>query len=180
MSPGQNTTENYDHNRWIDSIFQELKTMRSFMSEAVETAVILCKMGFSRIFNEATGFARRLTTLDFIFAGLSVLTMAGACLVLLSGTSLLGYQAFLWLKDGVWTEFPIIVVFNFFFENSWLHAWLNDPEAWHGLQTLIGWLLENVPLSLALIVPGVAGMLIIAGVTVTVLIVRFYQFRKLE
>ena len=94
------------------------------------------------------------------------------------GLGLFGYQAVLWLQDGIWTEFPLFVIFNFFFENTILHQWMVHPESWLGLQKLFSWFLESVPLSLALMIPGLSIALFMAGTIVATMLFRFIQLRN--
>ena len=137
-------------------------------------------MALHRINRETGFFIKRLTAWDFVCGGLSMLVMTAGGLLLLFGFSLIGYQTFLWLKDGVWTEFPILMVFNFIFENTWLQGWLTQPESWYGLQKVVLWTLESMPLSLALIIPGLVTVLVSGGVISTALVIRFYQFKQTE
>jgi hypothetical protein len=93
---------------------------------------------------------------------------------------LVGYQVFLWIKDGVWSEFATMEVFNFLFENTLLAQWLVNPESWLGLQKIIEWLLYNIPVSVALILPSIMVLVGMMCVTVVALIMRFYQFKSEE
>jgi len=71
-------------------------------------------------------------------------------------------------------------VFNYIFENTVVSQWLNNPESWFGLQKTIEWLLENIPLSVALIIPSITvlcGMVLISIVGLTF---RYYQFKAKE
>jgi len=106
--------------------------------------------------------------------------MAFASLFLTFGLGLVGYQVFLWIKDGVWSEFAIIEVFNFIFKNTLVAQWLDNPESWLGLQKIIEWLLYNIPVSVALIVPSIMVLVGMMCVTVLALTLRFYQFKSKE
>ncbi len=170
----------FHHSQWLDTLSHYWETAQAFFSEAWETVKILSKKGFSRAIKEVKFFISKSTLMDYICGGLSAFMGFLATLVFLSGFGLLGYQLFLWLKDGVWTEYPLFVVFNFLFENTVLHEWTQHPESWVGLQKLTTWILENTPLSLALIVPGFIGASMIAGVMVTAVMIRYYQFKKTE
>ena len=70
------------------------------------------------------------------------------------------------------------MVFNFLFENTFLQQWMTHPESWVGLQKLFSWLLESVPLSLALMVPGFSIALFMAGTLTIALLYRFYQLKN--
>jgi hypothetical protein len=57
---------------------------------------------------------------------------------------------------------------------------LSNPESWFGLQKTLEWLLENIPLSVALIIPSITvlcGMILISIVGLTF---RYYQFKGKE
>ena len=106
--------------------------------------------------------------------------MAFASLFLISGLGLVGYQVFLWIKDGVWSEFTVMVVFDFLFENTLAAQWLSNPESWFGLQKVVEWLLQNIPLSVALIIPSVLVFGGMACISVVAIAFRFYQFKNSE
>jgi len=81
------------------------------------------------------------------------------------------------MKNGIWSEFPIEIVFNFLFENTLLAQWLSNPESWFGLQKILEWLLESIPLSVALIVPSIFTLVGMMCITIAALAFRFYQFK---
>ena len=99
-------------------------------------------------------------------------------MVFVIGFSLLSYQSILWLQNGVWTEYPLVVIFNFLFDNTAFQLWMTQPESWVGLQKLFSWFLESVPISLALMVPGFSITLFMAGIITAALLYRFYQLKK--
>jgi hypothetical protein len=103
--------------------------------------------------------------------------MSLASLFLASGLGLVGYQIFLWIKSGIWSEFAIIEVFNSLFGNTLAAQWLSNPESWFGLQKIMEWLLHNIPLSVALIVPSIMVLIGMVCVTIVALAFRFYQFK---
>ena len=96
---------------------------------------------------------------------------------MVAGFGLISYQVFLWIKDGVWSEFTVKVVFNFLFEGTPVAQWLSNPESWFGLQKITEWLLENIPLSVALIVPSIFTLVGMTCITIAALAFRFYQFK---
>ncbi|MDE1045380.1 MAG: hypothetical protein OSA05_08910, partial [Nitrospinaceae bacterium] len=108
---------------------------------------------------------------------ISVMGMLGL-MIFMAGLGLFSYQAMLWLQNGTWTEFPLFVVFNFLFENTALHQWMVHPESWLGLQKMFSWFLESIPLSMALMIPGISIALFMAGTLVIALTYRFYQLRN--
>jgi hypothetical protein len=52
------------------------------------------------------------------------------------------------------------------------------PESWMGLQKMFSWFLESIPLSMALMIPGISIALFMAGTLVIALTYRFYQLRN--
>ena len=100
-------------------------------------------------------------------------------IILLAGIGLLGYQSLLWLQTGVWTGYPLLTIFNFLFENTILHQWIINPESWIGMQKLFLWVLESVPASLALIIPGLSIAISASGIFFIALTFRFYQLKNM-
>ncbi|UCD11492.1 MAG: hypothetical protein JSU88_12755 [Nitrospinaceae bacterium] len=168
----------YDHHRWIEQLSQFSRQMLLFFDEVKLAALALGKKGLSGLMKETRFFFSKATALDYIGGGLSAAFGFFSTLVVLGGFGLLAYQVLLWLMDGVWTEYPVILVFNALFENTALHQWMNAPESWLGLQKLVHWLLENTPLSLALIVPGLLAAFATAGLMLTATGIRYYQFKN--
>jgi flagellar biosynthesis protein FliQ len=52
------------------------------------------------------------------------------------------------------------------------------PESWMGLQKLFSWFLESVPLSVALMIPGLAIAFFMAGTMVVTMLFRFVQLKN--
>lgn len=180
MTHKDTTHHPFDHHQWIEQLFHFSRQSRLFLGEVREALVVLLKKGFSGFLREAKFFFSRATALDYIGGGLSAAFGFFATLVALGGFGVLAYQILLWLMDGVWTAYPVMRVFNALFENTVLHQWMTEPGSWYGLQKLMLWLLENTPLSLALIVPGVLAALTTAGLMVTATGIRYYQFKNLK
>ena len=84
------------------------------------------------------------------------------------------------MKSGVWSELAIQVLFNFLFENTLLAQWLSNPESWFGLQKIVEWLLQNIPLSVALIIPSILILSAVASILAVAIVFRFYQFKNTE
>ena len=89
-------------------------------------------------------------------------------LVFISGVCVFFYQSFGWLKNGVWEELPLLKLFNYFFEDTSLKIWFEEPNAWFGLHQIVSWILKNIPISMVLILEGIimisvfgAGILIV-------------------
>ena len=108
------------------------ETFRVLLDKAVTWAV-----------REVKFFLSKTTLVDYIGGGLSAFIGLFSVLILSIGFFLIGYQIGLWLINGVWTEFPLFVVFNFLFENTALHSWISNPESMFGLQRVVAWILEE-------------------------------------
>ncbi len=168
---------NTSWNKWIE---ENLGRAKEIYQEATKNLCVIARQSISKANEESKFFISHLTLVDFIFGFASLAVIGFASLFLLSGLGLISYQVFLWLQNGIWPEFPIGVVFNFLFENTMPAQWLNNPESWLGLQKVVEWLLENIPLSVALIIPSsvtIGGMMCISGLA---MVFRFYQFKKEE
>lgn len=172
--------QNVDHELWLKNMDETQEKARIVLFEVWETFRVLLDKGVTRTIKEAKFFFSKITFVDYIGGGLSALIGFFATLVLAAGLCLIGYQVGLWLIDGVWTEFPLFIVFNFLFENTALHSWIANPESMYGLQVVVSWILENTPLSAALIVPGLVLGAVMTGVTVLAVMVRYYQFKHPE
>jgi hypothetical protein len=75
-------------------------------------------------------------------------------LIILSGFLMIGWQIFTFLKLGEWVKLSLLVLAAFGPEK--LAAWLVSPSSWFGLHKLIYGLLEFFPLSLFVMLVGVA------------------------
>lgn len=174
----ENHQTQFNHEDWIKQFNRAAETIRQFFNELFKGIRVLSQKSLSEGWKDIRAVIPRLTVQDFIVASLISITGMIGAMVFMTGLGLFGYQALLWLQDGTWTEFPLFVVFNFLFENTALHQWMVQPESWIGLQKLFSWLLENIPLSMALMVPGFSLALFMAGVLVVISTYRFYQLRK--
>ena len=168
----------FDHEDWLKTMTDTQEKALGFMSEVWETFRILLDMGVTRAIREIKFIISKSTALDYIGGGLSALIGFLGALILTAGVCLTGYQIVLWLIDGVWTEFPLFIVFNFMFENTALHSWMANPESMYGLQVVVSWILENTPLSAALIVPGFILATTMAGIMGLAVMIRYYQFKN--
>lgn len=79
-------------------------------------------------------------------------------LVFLAGLALLGYQAFVWLRDGAWPALPLSLVLD---AVPALSRWLREPQSWFGLHELLSGTLALAPLALVCLVLGFAGALLL-------------------
>jgi len=167
-----------DHEDWLDNMAETQEKARFILFEVWETFRILLDKGVTRAIREIKFFFSKTTFVDYIGGGLIALMGVFATLILATGLCLIGYQIGLWLIDGVWTEFSLFIVFNFLFENTALHSWMANPQSMYGLQTVVAWILENTPLSVALIVPGLVLSAAMAGFAVVAVMIRYYQFKN--
>ena len=166
-----------DHMSWIQWINMNFDNAKEFYEEAKMHLLEITRQIISKVSKELRFFISKLTSVDFFCGSIVLGIMAFASLFLALGLGLVGYQVFLWIKDGVWSEFATMEVFNFLFENTLLAQWLDTPESWFGLQKIMEWLLHNIPLSVALIVPSIMVLIGMVCVTIVALAFRFYQFK---
>jgi hypothetical protein len=174
----ENQQTHFNHEDWLNHLYRYIETARQFGNELFRGLKSLSRKGLLEAWNEIRFVASKLTPQDFIVTGLLTLTGIIGGLFFLIGLSLFGYQAILWLQDGVWTGFPLFAVFDFLFENTAFHQWIVQPESWLGLQKMFSWFLESVPLSLALMIPGLSIALFMAGIMVVITLFRFNQLRN--
>jgi len=180
MAHTENDHQKSDYISWVEWINEALGRANEFYEEAVINLEAIARQTISKIIKELRFFISRLTIVDFFCGSLTFGVLSLASLFLVSGIGLVCYQAFLWVRDGVWSEYTITVVFNFIFENTVVSQWLSNPESWFGLQKTLEWLLKNIPLSVALIIPSITvlcGMILISIVGLTF---RYYQFKGKE
>jgi len=180
MAHTENDHQKSDYMSWMESINEALDRANEFYEEAIINLEAIARQTISKIIKELRFFISKLTIVDFFCGSLTLGVLSLASLFLVTGIGLVSYQAFLWIRDGVWSEYTITVVFNYIFENTVVSQWLNNPESWFGLQKTIEWLLENIPLSVALIIPSITvlcGMILISIVGLTF---RYYQFKAKE
>ena len=133
----ENQQAHFNHEDWLDHLNRYIETARQICNELFRGLKSLSQKGLLEAWSEIRSTASKLTPLDFIVSGLVALTGIIGGLFFLIGLCLFGYQAILWLQDGIWTEFPLFAVFNFLFENTILHQWMAHPESWLGLQKTV-------------------------------------------
>jgi hypothetical protein len=75
----------------------------------------------------------------FIWSGLAVA---------FSGFSVLGYQIFLFLRDGEWISYRLLYLAKYLPDG--VLRWANTPDSWFGPHRII----ENIPLSAGLAFVG--------------------------
>ena len=170
----------FNHEEWINRLFQFIETTRQFSIAFAQAFKTLFQKGLAEAWKDIRAATKKLSLADFIFAGtLTSIAVLGG-MILLAGIGLLSYQSLLWLQSGVWTEYPMLTVFNFLFENTPLHHWMVTPESWIGMQKLLLWVLESIPVSLALMVPGFSITIMASGILIAALVFRFYQFKRMK
>ena len=174
----ENQQTHFNHEDWLAQLYRFIDTGREFTSELLKGLKILSQKGLLEAWKDIRTVVSRLTPIDFIVTALiSIMALLGL-MIFMIGFALFNYQAILWLQNGTWTEFPLFAVFNFLFENTALHQWIVHPESWLGLQKMFSWFLESIPLSIALMIPGISIALFMAGTLVIALTYRFYQLRN--
>ncbi|MFT4578767.1 MAG: hypothetical protein ACI9UO_001592 [Nitrospinales bacterium] len=170
----------FNHEEWINRLFQFIETARQFSIAFTQAFKTLFQKGLAEAWKEIRTATNKLSLADFIFAGTLTSVAVFGGMILLAGIGLLSYQSFLWLQSGVWTEYPMLTVFNFLFENTPLHQWIVTPESWIGMQKLLLWVLESIPVSLALMVPGFSITIMAGSILIAALVFRFYQFKRMK
>jgi len=131
----------------------------------------------ARVKEELRYLFQKFTWFDFVCCNLNLAGLLASLTVFFSGIGIVGYQTFVWLKDGVWNAMPLMAVFDFLFENTALHEWVHNPASWQGLHQVIEWSLTNVPLSLVMIIEGgllSAGLLAMMALAI---LIRRFQFK---
>ncbi len=147
-----------------------LKAGQYFLQKGVRQSLVQVKEEIRFLF-------QRFTVFDFVCCNLNLAGLLLSSLVFFAGIGIVGYQSFVWIKDGVWNAMPLMAVFDFLFENTALQEWVHNPASWTGLHQVIEWNLTNVPLSLVLIVEGgllSAGLL---AMMVLAILIRRFQFK---
>ena len=150
-----------------------LKAGQYFLQKGVRQSLVQVKEEIRYLFQKFTVF-------DFVCCNLNLAGLLLSSLVFFAGIGIVGYQSFVWIKDGVWNAMPLMAVFDFLFENTALQEWMQNPTSWTGLHQVVEWNLTNVPLSLVLIVEGgllSAGLL---AMMVLAILIRRFQFKHRE
>jgi len=168
----------FNYEEWFNRLFQYIKTAQHIFIGFVQAIKIQIKKEFIELWNEFLAFTSKLSATDFFFAGINIMVGLFGIIFMLTGIGLLSYQSLLWLQTGIWTEYPLLGIFNFLFENTALQQWIINPESWIGMQKLFLWFLESIPVSLALIIPGISIALAASVIFFIALVIRFYQLKK--
>jgi hypothetical protein len=174
----ENQQTQFNYEDWLTQLYRFIDTGRQLINEFLKGLKILSQKGLLETWKNIRTVVSRLTPKDFIVTALiTVIGMIGL-MIFITGLALFSYQAMLWLQNGTWIEYPLFVVFNFLFDNTALHQWMIHPESWLGLQKLFSWFLESIPLSMALMIPGISIVLFMSGTLVIALTFRFYKLRN--
>ena len=174
----ENHQTKFNHEDWLEQLYLFMVIVRQFFNELSKALRVLSQKGLFKAWSDFRFALSRLTPQDFIVTALITVTGIFGLMVFMCGLSLFSYQTMLWLQNGTWTEFSLFVVFNFLFENTALHQWILQPESWLGLQKIFTWFLESIPLSIALMIPGISIALFMTATLVLAFIYRFYQLRS--
>ena len=180
MTHTKNDHQTSDQTSWMEWINEALDRANEFYEKAIINLKTITRQTISKIIKELRFFISKLTVVDLFCGSLTLGILSLASLFLVSGIGLVSYQAFLWIRDGVWSEYTITVMFNFIFENTVVSQWLSNPESWFGLQKAVEWLLQNIPLSAALIIPSITVLCGMILISIAGLTFRYYQFKAKE
>jgi hypothetical protein len=178
------TDKTYDDSKRVGKMLGAMEAARLFVLDFLQTCRFVFEKGLVSAYEatrqELKFLFKRFTMLDYVFGNLCLLGLLLCFMVFLAGFGLFGYQAVVWLQDGVWNAMPLMMVFSFLFEGTALGTWMQNPDSWAGLHQIMEWLLINTPISLVLIVEGLilsAGM---AAFIVFAVMVRRFQFKHRE
>ena len=169
----------FSHEEWVDQLFEFWVIFKQFLTEFFKGLKVLFQKGKNGAWKEVRSSGSKLQKKDFVCAGILLSIGLFGGLILLTGLGVLTYQCFLWLQNGVWTEYNLFTVFNYVFENTEVNQWMINPESWIGIQKLLMWFLVAMPLSLALMVLGFSIAFSAIGIFFAALVFRYYQIKKL-
>ncbi|NIQ00817.1 MAG: hypothetical protein GWO19_10015 [Nitrospinaceae bacterium] len=165
----------------VKEILGWVEKARLFALDVWQAVRFLLEQGLVSAYGEAKKeikfVFKRFTVLDYVFGNLSLLVLFLGLLVVAAGFGVLGYQIGVWLLDGVWNELPLMVIFNYLFENTALWQWVQNPESWLGFHKLVEWNLNNVPVSLVLIFNGLVISGGMSAVILMAVMIRRFQFK---
>ncbi len=178
------TEKTFDDSKRVGEMLGAMETARLFVLDVLQTFRFIFEKGLVSTYEAARQELRflikRFTMLDYVCGNLSLLGLFLSIMVILSGFGLLGYQTVIWLQDGVWNAMPLMLAFNFIFENTALGAWMQNPDSWVGFHQILKWSLDNIPISLVLIFNGLilsAGM---SAVIALAIMIRWFHFNHNE
>ena len=108
----------FNGSRWIREMINFFEPVWLVFLELKERLKILGKKTILKSRADYKQIVQKLTPVDFFCGFVGVVAVVFALIVFLSGFYLLGYQSILWLKEGIWTEFPLLVAFDFIFQGT--------------------------------------------------------------
>ena len=141
--------------KWIVKISKFYETFQTLISQLLLFIMQALVNVLKTTINEFGEVSKKLTVIDYAFFMSSLCAFGCSFLVFFSGLGVLGYQSALWLQEGKWTELPLLTIFNYLFEGAAIQSWINNPQSWFGLHQVVDWCLQNIPLSLTLILHGI-------------------------
>jgi len=157
--------------KFYESFQLAVPQLQMLFKQAMVKGLKIAKSEFDEIRN-------KLTLVDYAFFMANLSLIGCAFLIVFSGFGVLGYQSALWLQDGVWTELPLLTAFNYLFEGAAIQGWLNNPQSWLGLHQIVDWCLQNIPLSLTLILEGMFLTALTASFFFLSIIFRYIWIKK--
>jgi len=63
-------------------------------------------------------------------------------------------QCYQWLQEGYWNAIPILTLFSTADFVTDYSSWYYYPDSWVGVNTVLTWILEKIPLSIAVVGAG--------------------------
>jgi hypothetical protein len=178
------TGKTYNDSKRVGEMLGMLEAARLFVLDLLQTCRFVFEKGLVSAYEatrqELKFLFKRFTALDYVFGNLSLFGLSLCIMVFLSGFGLLGYQAVIWLQDGVWNAMPLMMVFSFLFDGTAFGTWMQNPDSWVGLHQVMEWLLMNTPISLVLIVDGLIMSAGMVAVIIFAVMVRRFQFKHNE
>lgn len=163
---------------WITKLSKLYETFQLALPQLFILFKQVMEKGLKIAKGEFDEIRNRLTVIDYAFFMANLSIIGCAFLIVFSGFGVLGYQSALWLQDGVWTELPLLAAFNFLFEGAAIQGWLNNPQSWLGLHQIVDWCLQNIPLSLTLILEGIFLATLTASFFFFSIIFRYIWIKK--
>lgn len=171
----------YDDSKRVGEMLGYLEAARLFSLDVLNTCRFVFDEGLVSAIQAARQelrfLVKRFTVVDLVVGSFSMAGLTLCLMVFLSGFGILGYQTVTWLEDGVWTAYPMMMVFTYFFEGSAFGVWMHNPESWSGLHQIMEWGLTNIPISLVLIIDGLILSVGMAAIITLAVMVRRFQFK---
>ena len=174
-----NSSPDYDFSGKIEKALLFFKSLKKFIYELKEFLNPYWLEAFSKSKTHYKKISSKLTRWDLFWGLVGACAIFTCLLIVFTGFFILGYQTLDWLESGIWKEIPLLLAFNFLFEGAFIHEWVIAPDSWLGLHQIIFWMLENLPLSLVLIVDGTFLTIFSTTVIGIAIFYRYYQLNKI-